>query len=83
MKKNKNNINSVINGICARMTQRFANILYCYEYCMMSGVHSVKILTPNLFLSNSFQSFIEDELWEYAKLGNGCNLAFYGDTETL
>lgn len=81
MKKSKNEINSVINGICARMAKKFANIIYCYEYCMMSGVHSIQILTPNLYDTAQFQEFLDEEMYQYALLGVGCNLAFYDGNE--
>lgn len=68
-------------SIYTRMMAKFPSVHFQYEYNDMSGVHSIKILTPNLYNSAAFQEFLSDELYEYAKLGFGCNITFYDKDE--
>lgn len=55
-------MNKVINRIIEQMLERFEGIEFLYEFDSDTKDHLFKVLNPNLYYSESFQSFRNDAL---------------------
>ncbi len=72
---------SFVTRLIQRMTNKFPEIRYSYTSDEMSGVYSIKILSPEFNDSTEFDDFISEEMYYYSTLSTGCNLAIYKENE--